>query len=174
MESQPKIYLAGAITDARDGEHGNKWRRAIQEMYTGVEWINPLDYESPTQEYTGKDYMLEIVECDLALIEECDAILMFVEPDVMQWGTPQEQFFANGINTPVVVWYKGDPADLSAWCHVHGNNIVPSMEQAVEEAFFMATGYEYSCDTLSTRDPYFVTEEYVEWYNNEVEENEEH
>lgn len=165
FEGEPKVYLAGAITYADDGAWGNVWRQEIEQMYTGICWVNPLDWENPDMEYTGKDYMLEIVERDLMLIEASDAILMKVDTDIHQWGTPQEQFFADGINKPVILWYEEDPADLSVWCHVHGDVIARNMEEAVEASYFYATGEEYSMSTHYTTDPYFVWEEYSESLN---------
>lgn len=138
----PTMYLAGAITAHPDGQHGNGWRSFIQETYDGIEWINPLDYEHPDMEY-GSFYDDLIVERDLMLIDRSDAIIMEVRTDIYQWGTPQEQFYAHGTGTPVIVWYEGDPADLSPWCRFHHDYIATSIEEAVEVAYEITMGEKY-------------------------------
>lgn len=161
MESMltPRIYLAGAITFADDGEHGNAWRTFIQNTYTGINWINPLDYEHPDSEYgTFSDAV--IVERDLDLIDTCDGILMEVKTDIHQWGTPQEQFYAHGTNVPVVLIYDGDPADMSPWCRFHGNAVESNIENAIETLYGIITGVKYDNMYINTDDDYFVYDEY--------------
>lgn len=155
----PRIYLAGAITAATDGERGNVWRKAIAEDYRIVEWVNPLDYESQSQEY-GTLTDAAIIERDEALIESCDAIIMRTDVSIYQWGTPQEQLYAYQIGVPVILLFDGDPADLSPWCRHRTTYFATSVEEAVESAYRLCTGCEYEEGYISTDDPYFVQKEY--------------
>lgn len=131
----PRVYLAGAITHCENYGHG--WRDFVTDTYTGLEWVNPLDKEL----HVLTDYQVKYD--DLRMLDGCDAMLMMVDTDIHQWGTPQEQYHAHLTGTPVVIVYTGDRGELSAFCTADGDYIATSVEEGVEYLYELLMGEQY-------------------------------
>lgn len=103
-----KIYLAGPIHSEDDA--GSTWREWIKPrlINMGHEPIDPLaKYDSKVDEERERlNGLLEedikkfkaqgwnIIDLDLQMIEEADAVLALYRPDVDSFGTPDEIFYA--------------------------------------------------------------------------------
>lgn len=131
----PRVYMAGAITHCDN--YGYNWRDFVTATYSAVEWVNPLDKELDIL----MDY--QVKEDDLRMLDSCDGMLMFVETDIHQWGTPQEQYHAHLTGVPVVIIYTGDRSDLSAFCTADGDYIATSIEEGVEVLYETLTTQQY-------------------------------
>lgn len=84
-----KIYLAGPINGCTDAEC-NDWRTLVKEMldFAGLEHVDPM-----RRDFRGieGDHMTEIVEGDIADINECDFMIANApKPSV---GTSMEVFY---------------------------------------------------------------------------------
>ena len=102
------------------------------EVYSWIDFANPLDGEHPEEDEYHSGYYHDLVHNDLNIIENCDGLLYMYEDGVPQVGSSQEQFYAYYLGIPVVVIYDGDPADASPFLWEHCDCIVPTMEEAAE------------------------------------------
>lgn len=127
-----KVYMAGPIQHAQD--YGKGWRNALKERHPDIEWIDPFDKYDHTEgaeseirrEWTDE----EIVEQDLALIDEADAVLVHWE-EVATCGTPMEIFYANQTDKPVVV--QTTVEDPSPWLTAHSYAVVSTFAEAIHQ-----------------------------------------
>lgn len=139
---KPVVYLAGPVAELDDG--GASWRESVEDEYRDrIETRNPLskynvpleDLRVSEQPYTGGEGVVgysEIVESDLELLEESDAVLVGYE-DVQSIGTPMEVRWAYERDYDIAIWIRDDTAidDLSPWYLHHASAITTSLELAV-------------------------------------------
>lgn len=126
-----KVYLAGAIQHASD--HGKGWRQRVKNNYGKFGWLDPLDkydstksFDNISDEWTNA----EIVEGDLELIEESDALLVHWR-EVPSCGTPMEIVYAVQVfEIPVVV--QTTVAEPSIWLLEHADAVVETFDEAIE------------------------------------------
>lgn len=88
-------------------DQGRSVQRQLEEI--GFTVVNPFDrgeqelYESMIK--SGQDFdddtCHKIVENDLKLIDDCDAMFAIVSPSI---GTSMEIFYADCVGKPVVIW----------------------------------------------------------------------
>lgn len=125
-----KVYLAGPIQHVRD--YGKGWREWLKSEHPDAhEWMDPMDkYDSMSDaeaEWTHRD----IVEEDLAMIDEADAVLAHWEA-VPTAGTPMEIFYSyHTADTPVIVQTTLHSSDISPWIEYHASAIVETFEEAI-------------------------------------------
>lgn len=109
-----RVYLAGPIQHL--GDHGATWRNAVKNTFDDHDWVDPIDNGF---EY-GDDWEdHEVVDADLALIDECDALLVNYEEAPLM-GTPREIGYVDpktgrGPNIPIVARTDVPLPDLSPW-----------------------------------------------------------
>ena len=114
----PRVYLAGPPA-------ADEYRRRAAELVRARGWepVDPMrrDFRGRTE---GNER--EIVEGDLADIDECDALLgAFSEPDE---GTAMEAWYAHSTGKPVVAWTDG------AWAHPWTVYVAASVHERLEDA----------------------------------------
>lgn len=128
---KPRVYLAGPIQHA--GDHGKGWRARVKEEYDGFEWVDPLDKYDDTKSYDEIDEEwsnARIVEEDLTMIANCDAILVHWE-EIPSAGTPMEVAYAIQVfEIPVVI--QTTVEDMSIWLEVHAHEVVETFDDAVD------------------------------------------
>lgn len=140
--SKPVVYLAGPVANVPDG--GASWREIVTERFGDeIETRNPLDKynvpaeelrisESPHADRDGVVGYADIVESDLELLEESDAVLVGYE-DVQSVGTPMEVRWAYERDYDVAIWIRDDTGihDLSPWYLHHASAVTTSLEMAI-------------------------------------------
>lgn len=122
-----KVYLAGAIWGIEDPD---TWRNEVTaQLPKGWEAVNPLKIERHAQ--GTKDLARRIIDTDLAAIDECDAVLAWI--DVPSWGTAMEIFYSNEMCIPVIGW-QPNHADraVSPWLQVHCTIITSDIAEAMK------------------------------------------
>lgn len=132
-EKMPKVYLAGPILYQQD--YGHVWRDWLVETHdqSGLKWINPLDHTDSTEQPVEDWDINEIVEGDLELLSECDAMLVKWDA-VPTAGTPMEIFFAaRHLDIPVVVATDLEEGKVSPWITYHATTIRRGLEPAIRE-----------------------------------------
>ena len=113
-----RIYLAGP-------PYANEYRRRASELLRerGLEAVDPMrrDFRGRTE---GNER--EIVEGDLADIDDCDAVLAaFTEPDE---GTAMEAWYAHSVGKPVIAFTGG------VWAHPWTVYVSASVHERLEDA----------------------------------------
>lgn len=140
--SKPVVYLAGPVAALDDG--GASWRERVTERFGDeIETRNPLDKynvpaeelrvsESPHADREGVVGYSELVESDLELLEESDAVLVGYE-DVQSIGTPMEVRWAVERDYDVAIWIRDDTAvhDLSPWYLHHASAVTNALPLAI-------------------------------------------
>lgn len=141
------IYLAGAISNAEDGDGGSGWRIEAETQHPHVEFSNPLDkYDLPAgdvivtesedgvprPEFLHGEYITDddLVTGDKELLDGSDALLAREEL-VVSRGTPMEIHRAYTDGLPVAIWFEGDRDDLSPWMRHHSDFISDSLDACV-------------------------------------------
>lgn len=129
MTYQPPVYLAGPIQHAQD--RGKGWRNIVKGYYDECEWVDPFDkYDTTTEE--GEEWDVEdIVEDDLAMIDDCQGVLVHWE-EVPTCGTPMEMRYAYEQDIFIVVQTTVRHDELSPWLTYHASEIVATFDDAVE------------------------------------------
>jgi hypothetical protein len=139
---EPVVYLAGPVANVPDG--GASWRESVEAEYGDeIETRNPLENwnvplddlaisESPHADREGVVGYADIVESDLELLEESDAVLVGYE-DIQSVGTPMEVRWAYERDYDIAIWVRDDTAvhDLSPWYLHHASAVTTSLELAV-------------------------------------------
>lgn len=121
-----RVYMAGPIQHAQD--RGKGWRERVKEQYDQLEWVDPIDkYDSASAAAEWEDE--RIVQEDLGLIDECEALLVHWE-EVPTCGTPMEIRYAYGEDKLVVVQTTVPYDELSPWLTYHVNGVVPTFAGA--------------------------------------------
>lgn len=140
--SKPVVYLAGPVANVPDG--GASWRDLVESEYAEEIAIrNPLDKynvplddltisESPHSDREGMVGYADIVESDLELLKDSDAVLVGYE-DVQSVGTPMEVRWAYERDYDVAIWIRDDTRlhDLSPWFLHHASAVTSSLQLAV-------------------------------------------
>lgn len=127
-----KVYMAGPIQHAQD--YGKGWRGAVKASFGSVDWLDPFDkYDSTDgaeteirREWTDE----EIVEEDLVLIREADAVLVHWE-EVPACGTPMEIVYAAEMyGKPVAV--QTTVEEPSPWLTAHADFVAQTFQEAID------------------------------------------
>lgn len=125
------VYMAGPIQHARD--YGRGWREWLKSERddVGIKWYDPMDAYDSMAEAEAEWTSTDIVEKDLEMIDESDALLVHWG-DVKSTGTPMEVFYANRTaDVPVVVQTTLHEDDISPWIEEHSTAIVESFGEAI-------------------------------------------
>src|SRR6056297_2271885 len=109
-----RAYLIGAIEDSSD--YGYGWRKLVKTELdplgiicfdpTSKPYIKDMDETKEMQSYVKKlraegnieelaHVMKEIRIYDLALVDKCDFVIFYFDPDCMTCGSWEEFFWAN-------------------------------------------------------------------------------
>jgi nucleoside 2-deoxyribosyltransferase len=124
-----KVYLAGPIQHVRD--YGKGWRELIKQRRSDFEWVDPMDKYNTMEEAEAEWTETDIVEDDLAMIDDCDGLLVHWEA-VPTCGTPMEMFYAARRGKVVAVQTKIADADLSPWLTYHADIVLPTFDGTIE------------------------------------------
>jgi nucleoside 2-deoxyribosyltransferase len=123
------VYLAGPIqhTDT----HGKGWREWLKAERDDFTWVDPLEKYDTMAEAEAEWTVEDIVEDDLRMIDDADALLVHWEL-VPTAGTPMEIFYAAQIcEKPAVVQTKVHESDLSPWVTYHADTVAESFDDAI-------------------------------------------
>lgn len=124
-----KVYLAGPIQHVND--YGRGWREWLKSHRDDHDWIDPMDKYDTIADAQDEWTITDIVEDDLAMIDESDAILAHWDT-VPTAGTPMEIFYArNTAAVPVVIQTKLHESDISPWIEYHAADIVETFDRAI-------------------------------------------
>jgi nucleoside 2-deoxyribosyltransferase len=121
-----KIYLSGPIQHSVD--RGKGWRQRIKKV-DGFEWVDPLEKYEDAADESDEWSNTKIVEEDLSLIDDSDAVLVHWE-EVPTCGTPMELRYAHESLTPIVGQTTVPFERLSPWFTYHVDVIEPTFEDA--------------------------------------------
>lgn len=120
-------YLCGGIAGLTDAQC-NDWRSYAKEH------LKTFTLDPMRRDYRGRisypDVAAKIVTDDIADIRASDFIL--VNATKPSWGSAQEIIYAfnKGVHTPIVAFIGEDAP--SPWLVFHCDNIVRTLEEAVE------------------------------------------
>lgn len=141
------VYMAGPVHNTQD--HGMGWRARIAGEYDDIEWVDPTDAYDPTKTYDDivRDWDgSDIVEKDLELLSECDAVLVHWE-NVVSVGTPMEIVYAHErFAIPVVVQTTVD--DVPIWLEEHADALVETFDEAVDHLERLTTDHTTKTEYL--------------------------
>jgi nucleoside 2-deoxyribosyltransferase len=128
---QQRIYLAGPIQHVND--YGKGWREWLKNNHTAFEWADPMEKYNTMQEAEAEWSVTDIVEEDLAMIDDSDGLLAHWEA-VPTAGTPMEIFYtARYTDKPVVIQTTLHDDDISPWITYHADAIVDDFDSAIAE-----------------------------------------
>jgi len=125
------IYLAGPIAHA-DATQQNAWRVDAAEKLEakGLVAVSPLGKE----DWEGR----LIVSSDLIAVERCNAMLAWVPPDMVSFGTSCEVFYKAwvlGMKEKVVVWGQEnlrDPVRQSPFLYENCAHLCATLDEALK------------------------------------------
>lgn len=124
-----KVYLAGPIQHVND--YGKGWRQWLKKNSDAFEWVDPMAKYNTMEEAEAEWTESDIVEDDLEMIDECDAILVHWD-EVPTCGTPMEVFYTKHVSgKPVVVQTSVERDEISPWLSYHADVIVESFDDAI-------------------------------------------
>jgi nucleoside 2-deoxyribosyltransferase len=117
-----RVYLAGP-------PYADEYRRRASALVRAAGWeaVDPMrrDFRGETGGHER-----EIVEGDLADIDDCDAVLAaFTSPDE---GTAMEAWYAHSRGTPVVAYTGGTPPH--PWTAYVARSVHDDLEEAIRAA----------------------------------------
>jgi len=130
--SKPSVYLCGPIQFAAD--RGKGWRNRVKRR-DECDWLDPFDkYDNTTDE--GAEWSDEaIVENDLNMINNSDALLVHWE-EVPTAGTPMEIRYAYEHGLPIVMQTTIPLDRLSPWITYHTDTVSRSFDHAISAILF--------------------------------------
>jgi len=124
------IYLAGPIQHVND--YGKGWREWLKENRDAFEWNDPMDKYNSMEEAEKEWTETDIVENDLTMIDNSDAILVHWDA-VPTCGTPMEIFYSyHTAEVPVVVQTTLHESDISPWLEYHASAIESNFDGAID------------------------------------------
>lgn len=136
------VYLAGPIQHVPD--YGRGWREWLKQERAdaGFTWVDPMDKYNTMKEAETEWTEEDIVEDDLEMIDNCDALLVHWDA-VATCGTPMEIFYSyHDRGIPVIVQTKLPDADVSPWLTYHATEIVETFGEAIEALREHTIGFE--------------------------------
>ena len=89
-DSKLRVYLGGPIQHVND--YGKGWRNRLKKNHPEIDWVDPLDKYNTMEEAESEWTAEQVVEDDLRMIADCDAILVHWQ-ETPSCGTPMEVFF---------------------------------------------------------------------------------
>lgn len=137
MEKQNKLknsicYECGPIDFAKDDGYG--WRNQITPVLQsmGIKVLNPLDkpiighLEDPLTREQRRERQLagdfeyifnqrDVRAIDLRMVDHCDFLLVYFDPNDRPFGTIEELTWANRLKRPIIVVTPGGPYTCSPW-----------------------------------------------------------
>ena len=129
------IYLAGPMGLVTEDEaKGWRDRATLLLDAIGIDTIDPFNLHPEARKEMKRikghteEIATAIVEGDLKVIEECDAVL--VNTCKPGWGTAMEIMYSFNTRTPVFAFATPSPAPLWLMYHV-GSEIYVTMEEAI-------------------------------------------
>lgn len=145
------IYLAGPIDRTEDF---TSWRNKFIELTQpiGLKILDPTNKPEPLKSETslekGKTNKLkenkdwdtltrfakDIRRVDLRLCDYCQAVVVFIDPDVHMFGTIDEIIMCERQQKPVIAIVKGGKQRLSLWgfAVIDHNLVFETVEECVE------------------------------------------
>lgn len=87
-EHDPSVYLAGPITHADD--YGVGWREYISDKHDGYEFQNPFEIVDVNENDISGGVPVEVMDEDLEVLYNCDAVIGYLPIDVPTRGTAVE------------------------------------------------------------------------------------
>lgn len=133
MSTRPTVYLAGPMHDTEG--HGKAWRALVRQDYSSFEWRDPWDKydDSKSYEECYEEWSAErIVQADLDLIDESEAVLAYWDYEANTCGTPMELLYAHQ-NGLIVVIVTSDCRDPPKWLIYVSDAIAESFDEGVRE-----------------------------------------
>lgn len=117
------VYLAGPINGCNDDE-ANGWRQGFMARLPHLEFRDPM-----VRDYRGREdeCVAEIVQGDIADIDECDTFLAYCWQ--VSWGTAMEIFYAYRAGKRVILVVP-EGARVSPWLRYHSHYIVSNLAAA--------------------------------------------
>jgi len=104
----------------------------LKQKHNEFEWIDPLDkYKTSSKPESAEWTDTDVVEDDLAMIDDSDALLVHWELVPMA-GTPMEIRYAYESDMPVVVQSTVPETDRSIWLDYHVDEVADTFSEAIE------------------------------------------
>ena len=165
-----RCYLAGAIEKATDG--GMAWREQIKDELRdlGIHWLDPTN--KPTLFYSECPAMIKelhearatghygivramlepIRKLDLRMVDICDFVIVYLDPDVPTSGTHEEVARAAFENKPIVAIIKGGLTSAPFWwfSELNPDSFFPSIREACNHIRQLSERSVYSENTIES------------------------
>lgn len=126
-------YLSGGMECVADNGVGwrKKFRALSREVGLKIDYVDPTDKPGPLKigenkqyqiglQKSGKfrelaDYVRSYRRHDLRFVDGSDFLVVSVDPDIPQWGTADEVYFAESQHKPMLFICKGGLYTLPRW-----------------------------------------------------------
>jgi len=150
--SEAIVYLSGSIDNASD--LGKGWRNDFirQTEHLNMQVINPCNKPaSSVHEVNGdvravntirqagrwgelQDFVKKFRREDLRFTDAADFLVVYIDPAIPSWGTPDEIYTAERQKKPIFAIVKGGIAKLPTWLFgvFRLNEVFSTLEECIE------------------------------------------
>lgn len=147
-----RLYLSGPMDKAND--HGISWRRDFIERskFLNMAIMDPTNKPMPLASEVGEEkqaivgyrergewdklckFVKQFRRSDLRMTDLADILVVYIDPDIPSWGTPDEVFTAERQKKPLLCIVKGGKKALPTWCFAvfEMNEVFETVDECIE------------------------------------------